>query len=327
MLTNKWIFVTGSTGFLGSHLLERLSSQGCRVRALARRPERAASIGELAGVELVAGDVMDLSALREAMAGCAIVFHVAAAFSGVELQSDVNIRGTHNVATAAADVGAERMVHVSSIAVYGYRQYGDITEASPTQANHDPYSWTKARGEKEVQRVSAERSLEHSIIRPGMIYGPRSGMWTGRLFELARRRPTLFLGDGHGSCFPIHVDDVIDLMLILATHPAAAGETFNCTPDPSPTWREFLGEYSALAGHDRWFGIPPWLIRPAAELVGRFAPKDHPLRDLPAILTYGQQRTTYKTDKARELLGWQPKVSLQEGIAGCRDWLGSEGLL
>ncbi|MCC6803601.1 MAG: NAD(P)-dependent oxidoreductase, partial [Anaerolineae bacterium] len=149
--------------------------------------------------------------------------------------------------------------------------------------------------------------------------------WTGQLFRLARRNPTPFVGDGHGSVFPIHVDDVVDMTVTAAGHPAAANQIFNCTPDPSPTWREFLGAYSRLAGHDGWLAIRPSVLTPFAALVRLVSPRVSRARDLPDLLRFTQRDITFKMTKARDLLGWQPQVDLETGVAGCAEWLREQG--
>ena len=256
------MLVTGATGFLGGALAVRLASEGARVRALARRPERGAFLRSIGGVEIVQGDITDAGQLRHAFEGSDYVFHVAASTGGaIQKQYRNNVLGTRSVAEAAMQAGVKRLVHVSTIAVYGYQQLGDVTEDTPHNPGDDPYNITKSQGEHALREVADAHSLPFSIIRPGMIYGPRSNMWTKTLFKLAKRRPTPWVGSGSGSTFPIYIDDVIDMMITLATHPAAVGEAFHCTPDPSPTWREFLGAYSRLAGHQRWLAIPALPVR------------------------------------------------------------------
>lgn len=298
------------------------------VRAMVRRPNRDRYIRDIDDIELVTGDVTQPESLPALMDGCEVVYHVAAALGGnLSHQRRVNVEGTRSVMRAAASVGVKRVLHISSIAAYGFRYRGDITEDLPTNPNRDPYNVTKAEAEAQVQSVASETGLAYTIIRPGMIYGPRSGMWTGQMFKLARRKPTIFIGDGSGSAYPIHVDDVVDLCVVAATHPAAGNQIFNCTPDPSPTWRDYLGAYSRLAGHDQWFGIPVWMARLAAPLIeGVLMLRGEP-KDVPDLLPYSQAMNTYKMDKARELLGWQPKITLDEGIAGCADWLRTKDLL
>jgi nucleoside-diphosphate-sugar epimerase len=327
-LAGKQILVTGGTGFLGGALVHRLSQEGAVVRVVARNPEKARSIQNLPRVEVVAGDITDAESMHRAVNGCEIVFHSAAALGGaLENQRRLNKDGTRNVANAAAGTGVLRMVHVSSIAVYGYNVSGDVTESTPLNPGHDPYNITKAEAEETLREVAAEHRMPYTIIRPGQIYGPGSGMWTGKLFRLARIRPTPWVGNGNGFVFPIYIDDVVDLMLAAAEHPDAVGEAFNCTPDPSPTWREFLGAYSKLAGHESWLGIPPVLVSPFAAMVGKLAKPQTQFKELPNMLRLTQGRVTYTMTKARELLDWQPKVDLKTGIQNCAPWLREKGLL
>jgi nucleoside-diphosphate-sugar epimerase len=239
----------------------------------------------------------------------------------------VNVEGTRHVVEAAAVRNVGRIVHVSTIAAYGYRYREDVTEDTSLAPGSDPYSVTKAEAEAVLRDIATQRGVSYSIIRPGMIYGPRSSAWTRGMFKLARRKPTIFIGDGSGSAYPIHVDDVVDLITVLALHPAADGEAFNATPDPSPTWREFLGAYAALAGHNRWLGIPPIVLRPVVALAGIFAPGDSRYRDLPDLLSFACGHITFRMDKARQRLDWQPRISLQEGIQSCVPYLKEKGLL
>ncbi len=321
--SEQTVLVTGATGFLGGVLALRLAHDGARVRALARSPQKAAFLRE-ANIEIVEGDILDAEAMQRAAQGCQIVFHVAAALgSDYETQRKVNVGGTRNVLQAAANVGAERFVHVSSISIYGYNYTGDVTEEMPAAPGADPYGITKVEGETVVRAGS----IPYTIIRPGMIYGPRSVNWTGLLFKVARIRPTPFVGRGLGSTFPIHVDDVVDLMVIAAQHPAAVNQIFNCAPDPAPTWREFLGRYSELSGHDRWLPIPPALVTALAWMVMLVSPAYSKGRDMPDQVRFLQREVTYKMDKARDLLGWTPRIDLDTGIASCVPWLRDQGLL
>lgn len=327
-LEDKTVLVTGATGFLGGALAQRLAREGARVRALARAPERADWLRGTPGIEIVYGDVTRPDSLIDAMRDCAVVFHVAAAFGSRGLQQAVNVEGTRNVVLAAADAGVSRLVHVSSIAVYGYALQGDVTEdAPPATITHDPYSETKAEAERGLTALAAERGLTYSIVRPGMIYGPKSDMWTERLFRLARLRPTPFLGDGHGSVHPIYVDDVVDLLVLAAEHPAAANEAFNATPTPSTTWRAFIGEYQRLAGHQRWLALPVAPLRALTSALAAVAPAGSILKAGPvALRLLLRRRVVHRNDKARRLLGWQPKTDLRTGVERCAPWLRERGL-
>ena len=327
-LSGKAVLVTGATGFLGGALSRRLAAEGAHVRALARRSNRDRHMRHIDHIEIVQGDVTNIGRMHEVIEGCDYVFNAAAAMGGrLEAQHRVNVIGVRNIMIAAARAGVRRVVHVSSVAIYGFNHTGNITEDLPLQARKDPYNVTKAEGEAILREVGKEHDLSYSIIRPGLIYGPGGGMWTRTMFRLARQKPTIFIGDGSGSVYPIHVDDVVDMMLLLATHPAADGEAFNCTPDPSPSWREFLGSYSRLAGHDSWLGLPVWLAQTKAPLIEFILTLRGEPKELPALLAHSQRTVTYKTTKARDLLGWQPTIDLQTGIESCVPYLRETGLL
>lgn len=325
-LADQTVVVTGATGFLGGVIVRQLSERGANVRALARRPGRDLRIRDLPNVAVVRGDVTDYAQMLAVMNGADYVIHSAAALSGgLEAQSTVNVHGTYNVARAASACGVRRMVHVSTISVYGYRYRTDITEDCPHDPGADPYHITKSEAEQSLANVAARYNLDYSIIRPGMIYGPNSYTWTERLFSIAKRG--VWMGDGSGSAYPIYVDDVADLCLLLLTHPAASREAFHCTPDPSPTWRQFLGEYAALAGGHRWVGLPHFLLRPLASLISLTAPANSQSKDLKDLLPFLSNHITYRMDKARDLLGWTPRTDLTDGVANCAPYLREKGLL
>lgn len=329
-LSGARVLVTGATGFLGGTLALRLATEGADVRALARTASKADFLRGVPNVEIVPGDVTNRDSLRKAVEGCAVVFHCAAAFTDWRTQQAVNADGTRNVAEIAADAAVERLVHVSTIAVYGYRPTADVTESAPIiEAHGDPYNQTKIQAERHVIELGTTRNLSYSILRPGQIYGPRGGLWTQTMFQLARRRWLFFPGDGSGSVHAIHVADVADLAILLATHPAAQHEAFNCAPDPAPTWRELLAGYRRLAGRaeNGWAALPVAPILAATKLVAALAPAHSNLRDTPDLLAMMQRRFSFSTAKARTRLGWTPKMGLSDGIESCAPWLRAQGLL
>ncbi len=327
-LSGKIVLVTGATGFLGGALAIRLAQEGACVKALARRPEKAGFLQSNPNIEIVQGDINNAARMVEVTQGCEYVFHVAAALGGsLEKQRVSNVDGTRKVMLAAAAAQVKRVVHVSSIAVYGYSSRNDVSEDTSQKPGHVPYNVSKSEGESIVREIGEHYHVPYSIIRPGMIYGPRSNGWTATMFKLGKRQPTLFLGNGSGSAHPIYIDDVVDMMIVLAEHPAAVGEAFNCAPDPAPSWREFIGGYSRLAGHNRWLGIPVLPIKIIAPLIESLLTLSGEPQDLPTLVPFMQSKRTYSMTKAHELLGWEPKVELQEGIDRCAPWLREQGLL
>jgi 2-alkyl-3-oxoalkanoate reductase len=327
--TGKTVFITGATGFLGGTMARELASRGAQVKALARRPGRDKYLQGISGIEMVSGDLSDSSRLAELMQGCETVFHVAAQLGGTyAVQYPANVTGTRNMAQAAAQAGVKRLVHISSVAVYGPRIPDVVTEDTPLNPGVNPYNMTKAEAESALKEVAQQTGLAYTIIRPGMIYGPRNGMWTAGLFRLASRRPLFFAGDGSGSAYTIYVDDVVDLALTAALHPAAANEMFNAVNDPAPTWRDFIGGYAKLAKNDSWVSLPIPLLQPVAYLIEAFLRLRGEPQALPSLMNdFLVPRKRISMDKGRRLLSWQPRIALAEGIARCEPYLREKGLL
>ncbi|MCU0511989.1 MAG: SDR family NAD(P)-dependent oxidoreductase [Anaerolineae bacterium] len=325
-LAGQTVLVTGATGFVGGALARRLAAAGVQVRALARRPERERFLRGVPGIEIVPGDITDAERMRQVVAGCTVVFHVAAALGGpLAVQQAVNVGGTQQVARAAAAAGVQRLVHVSSIAIYGFPAGGTVTEAFTPLPTRVPYNLSKR--EAEAALIDAAQDMPWSILRPGMIYGPGSAMWTGTLFRLAQRRPTPFIGAGDGRAPCIHIDDVVEMLGVLATHPAAVGAAFNCVNDPAPAWRDFLGAYARLAGHERWWALPVTPVKLLAPLAEALLWLRGEPQDVPRLVDFVTGQVHYAMDSARDRLGWQPQVSLAEGIQRCVPYLRAKGLL
>ena len=329
-MINSSVLITGASGFLGGALALRLASQGVQVRGLVRNPAKAAHLRAKSGIAIVQGDLTNPTSLREAAEGCTVVFHCAAQIGGhIDQQRRVNVEGTGNLLHAAADAGVGRFVHVSTLSVYGVHYRGQITEEMTQAPASDPYGITKSQAESVVRAVAARRGMDYTIMRPGMIYGARASLWTGTLFRLASLKPTPWFGDGGGLAHCIHVDDALDMLTILAEHPNAVGEAFNCCNDPSSTWRTFLGEYARLSRgvNDHMLELPPSILYAVAGVVMLFSPAYSRWRMLPDYAQFTQARAQFSMAKARRLLGWQPQMSVEEGVARCADWLRESGYL
>lgn len=328
MAKNKTVLVTGASGFVGGALARHLAGQGMTVRALVRDRAKAAYIDGVAGIELVDGDLGHELSLRKAVQGCARVFHVAAALGGSpDHQTQVNVEGTRLLAAAAAQAGVQRFVHVSSIAIYGFgASLPDvITEDTPPAPSIYAYTVTKRAAEGVLRLIAAQTGMAYSIVRPGMIYGPRSNPWTVQMSALATRFPFIpFIGDGRGHIAAVHIDDVVSMCALAGEHPSAAGQAFNCAADPGVTWRAFLTAYAKHAGRSgRWLGIPTALVRGFMPLVKLAAPAGSIVKDMPAVLDHHLRPVVYSTEKARRVLGWQPRWSIEDGLADAAAWLAS----
>lgn len=322
------VAVTGAGGSLGTALVCRLARNGHPVRALVRSEEDALGMREL-GATPVVGDLRDSGKLEELVRGCEVVFHLAAwmgsPFDG-ELAFSVNVGGTEDVVRAAAGEGVQRVVLASSIAVYGPVRDGRITEESPYWGVGDLYGDTKIEAEKAAKLEARKTGIELVIMRPTMIYGPDSPSWTKAPFAAISRGFPAVIGDGEDFADPVYVEDVARAFKLAAKVPEAAGEAFNVGAGPQ-TWNEFLGHYARMTGRPLCRMPAPLAHSGArvAERAGRLSGgRPRLVAEMAGSMT---SRAVYPNEKARRLLGFEPEVSLEEGMDRTEEWLRREGLL
>jgi 2-alkyl-3-oxoalkanoate reductase len=320
----KQALVTGANGFIGAALASRLLAEGVQVRALCRTPSKGAALAA-AGAEVVGGDIQDAAGLAKQAAGCDVVFHVAAVIGGSAYSYNVNVLGTLNAVEAARKAKAERFVHVSTIAVYGYHLSGTIDEDHPhAPSAKDYYMQTKSIGEKAMWAATSKAGLAATCVRPAMVYGHNSAFWSRRLYDLCARFGAPIIDGGMGSSHPVCVDDVVDLLYVAAQHPAAVGQVFHAAPDPAPTWAEYLGHYAQLSGKPA-LNLSSAMLKWPAQLAALATMMTGTPFDGPGTLAFITGQHTYSMARARDLLGWQAKVPLAEGIASTAAWLTGAG--
>ena len=304
------VAVTGANGFLGGAIARNAAQRGAVVRSLVRRPDDA--VGNVFLGDLEAGGWE-----RAAFEGADVVIHCAAALGGpIDHQRRINVDGSRSVAEEATAAGVSRFVHVSSIAVYGYRADTFSEDREPTPSRQ-AYSITKTEAEVAVRSIIPGAA----IIRPGGIFGPGARFWSANFARRAKRLLPLNIGRGTGTLPVVFVEDAADLAVTLADHPAAVGEVFNCVLDPSPTWREYQAAYGRLVGRDGWIALPGFLARGVATTVSLFGRRHSNLESVAELLSYSLREKRFPMDKARNTLGWQPRYDLDAGVAATAEWL------
>ncbi len=324
------VAVTGAGGSLGHALVSRLVAGGFTVKCLVRNQEDASAVKRLGGVPLL-GDVRNPSTLEPLVQGCSVVYHLAAWIPGVgaggrKTAEEVNVAGTANVVRLAAENGCRRVVHASSIAVYGPETSGVVTEANPTRAVGDPYGITKIQGEQIAALEAQRHGIELTILRPTMIYGPGSPSWTVAPFEAIARGLPVVLGDGEALLDAVYVDDVAQAFELAGFNPEAAGQVF-IVGNESVTWNVFMGAYARMAG-TRLRRLPVPIARLGLRLAS-FASRlflGNPMT-VPEMVGVMTSRSTFSSEKARTMLMYRPEVNLAEGMRRTQAWLRQEGKL
>lgn len=326
-LSGKRVLVTGGTGFVGSHLAQRLvQGEGASVLATGRNLEAVSHL-ESMGVTLRRAHLLDFSSLREMMTGIDVVFHVAAWLSsrhGPPADAwALNVYASEKLMRFAAAAGVSRVVLVSSIAAYGAPDREIIDEDTPLNTRQrSTYGRTKAEGELLAMQVASETGLELVVARPGIIYGPGSLGWSKRMVRLVQRGVPVIFGDGAGHTHPVFINNLLDGLVLAATKAQAPGKAFNFVDRPVP-WREWFGHYGRMCGR-RPRRLPLWLARLALIVAERL-----PLRLSinSNLLSHYTNRSIYSIDRARTYLDYEPVIDLNEGMVRTASWLREEQVI
>jgi dTDP-glucose 4,6-dehydratase len=317
-MNNFWkdrqVLVTGAGGFIGSHLAECLLQEGARVRAFVRYNSRAdpgllSSVpGELqSSLEVLAGDLRDPQAIREAVRGCEIVFHLGALISipysyrhPYEV-AETNFMGTLNILMACRDLGIPRLVHTSTSEVYGTARYAPIDEAHPLQGQ-SPYSASKIGADKLVGSFYAAYNLPAVTVRPFNTFGPRQSARAviPTIITQALASDTIHLGNVDTTRDFTYVSDTVRGFLCAAEAEGVQGETLNLG-----TGQEVrIGEVAELVvlrmGKPVEIVVDPQRLRPEKSEVLRLISDNR---------------------RARDVLGWAPQVGLDQGLDLTVEWI------
>jgi len=330
-LAGKRVLVTGATGLIGGRLIERLREHpGVSLRALVRDPAKAERLRALS-VEIAIGDVTRPETLGEALAGCHVVVHCAARVTERGSWEEFwrsNVEGTRHVLEAAARAGVERFVHMSSVAVYGIFPRDQTDESFPYQPCGNAYCDTKIEAEKVALDYFRHRGVPLAILRPGIVYGPRSQHWTIRIVELLKANRLFLLGRADGICNHVYVDNVVDAIWLALTRDDVLGEAFIITDGEATTWRTFFGHYARMLGRHRIPQLPAAPAKAMLRLIGwaaRMRGAPPPLS--PKVVDYLQHRAQFRIEKAKARLGYIPRISLEEGMRRTEAWLREAGYL
>ena len=314
--------VTGAGGFIGAAVCRRLADEGAEVVGL-EIDRAAAERVRGAGARFVACDVTDPAALRAAWPDAGLVVHTAAhvrEHGAMEEFVELNVRGTVNVLDAAAEGGAERVVHVSSVVVYGYDDPSEQGEDALHRTYGIPYIDTKSASD----RIALARGA--IAIRPGDVYGPGS-LWVKRPLELARAGLLSVPHPGTGLMLPVYVDDLVEAIL-LGLERGRPGRAYAVWSGERVTFRDYFDRFARMVGHGRARRLPrPLLVAIAAALERGARVLGRPPSFTVAAIVFVDRRGTVSTERIRGELGWEPRVTLDEGLRRVELWARAEGLL
>ena len=329
-LAQQNILVTGATGFIGSHVVERFRNEKhAAVRALVRNPAKAGRLAEL-GVELIQGDLADSIAVERAVRGCTLVVHSAAQVSSVpgrEAFEQSNVAGTESLLRAAAAAGVSRFVHLSSIAVFGLAMSGEITDESPRLSSGDAYCDTKLDAEEVVWKCSRRGRMTCVILRPSCVYGPGSTHWSVIPVKRLKKGKMFLVGGGRGMLNYVYIENLVDAILIAAEHERAAGEAF-IVNDGATTWRDYFGAYARMTEKNHIPSVPLWAARVWVHYRNFVAAvKRESMRVPQNSLGFLVGTAVYRQSQIENRLGHRSRISLEDGLQRTEAWLQTAGFL
>lgn len=323
----KRILITGASGFTGSHLARRMKEIGYHVRVLVRSG-RETSFLEKMGAEIVQGDVTQKDTLWPAVQGVDTVYHLAAVYrqEGIpqKLFWEVNVKGTQNLLEVSQQAKVKRFVHCSTVGVQGEIKNPPATEEAPYNPG-DHYQTTKMEGEKLVLSYFQQGKLPVVVFRPVGIYGPGDI----RFLKLFRNVQKPMIGSGEVLYHLTYIDDLVEGIRLVGEMPDIEGEIFTLAGPRYTTLNELYSILAEILGvRPSKIHLPVWpfmVLGVVCEWICK------PFRIQPPIyrrrLDFFLKDRAFDISKAKERLGYSPKVDLKEGLTKTALWYKEKGLL
>lgn len=306
------VLVTGATGFVGNALVGKLAVYGSfdGVVAAVRRDDVSWPNGVMP-VHL--GDLLPTTEWSETLHGVDAVVHCAArvhvmqddASDPLQAYREVNVDGTLNLALQAAKAGVRRFVFVSSIKVNGEATFpGSLFTADGGPSPLDPYGVSKMEAEQGLRELSSRTGMEVVIIRPPLVYGPGVKANFAALMRAVQRGLPLPLGAVHNLRSLVALDNLVDFIMTCINHPKAANQTFLVSDGRDLSTTELVRGMAQAAGKPaRLLPVPVWALQAGAKLLGKGDAVQRLCGNLQLDIS-----------KARNLLGWTPPISVEEGL-------------
>ncbi|MDX9789560.1 MAG: NAD-dependent epimerase/dehydratase family protein [Candidatus Kapaibacterium sp.] len=321
----KTALITGINGFIGSNLAERLLNESWEVKGLIRKSSDLKFL-EGMNIEYHYGDITEPDTLIEAMKGVEQVFHVAALSSDwghYEKFYKINVDGTLNVAKAAHNANVERMVYISTVAMYGFGRL-NVKESDEKLHTDFPYCETKKIAEEKVFAFAAESGLRLTAVKPGNVFGIKDHTFIEKYIDALLSGKAGYVDGGVRKTCPVYVENLVDGIMLASRNDNAIGETFFITDGLDITWRQFTEKIADELGIDRPKSSFPYFLAYAVAAVMEFIYNAIDSKEPPLLTRYrifnGGKDYTFSIDKARKILGYEPKVEFDEAVKRTVQW-------
>ena len=330
-MTYPRVLVTGAGGFVGGRVVEALHQAGAphikAATASLGNPHLSVHRSSAAAVEVTPYDLFDPASLARALHGAEAVIHCARDDDPARMAE-----GLRRLLGASRAAGVRKVVQLSSVAVYGAAT-GEVVEDTPPAGKLDAYARAKLKSEADC-RAAAGEGMAVAVLRPALVYGPGGALWTT---PFVRRLAAGWQGlgpGGMGRANLVHVDDVARCAAFVAGEALGAYAVFNLSGPEAPTWNDYLARFADVLETPRPKGVQSTslalaaLRRPAAALKRKLSKGKAPASLAPTWqeLKLFRLDAVYRTDKLAAM-GFEPSVSLDEGLADCARWAREQGMV
>jgi nucleoside-diphosphate-sugar epimerase len=325
------VLVTGGTGFTGTALVERLLTEAHSVVALDYKEGLQCDVLRAHGAEVVIGSVTDRDVVERSMKGVDLVFHLAAAFRELNVPNsfydEVNVGGTRTVLTAARRHGVRKFVYCSTCGVHGNVEHPPANEDAPIQPA-DYYQRTKYEAEPLVKR-EAGPDMETVILRPAAIYGPGDPERFFMIFRRVAKGRFPMFGTGQTLYHPLYIDNLVDAFLLCIPEGAGRGREYLIADERYYPIEEIV--QAVARALDVPVRIPHYPVLPVVALGHLVEKICKPLGVTPPIfprrVDWYRQNRAFDITRARQELGYAPRVELDEGLRRTGIWYRRMGYL
>lgn len=319
--------VTGATGFVGSHIAERLVKEGEEVLALVRKTSNTGFLSGI-GVKFAYGDINDLESVRKAMRGIDIVYHSAALadeWISPKEAYRVNVEGTKNLLDAVREAGVKRFVFISSLAVLGMKDHHGTPADSPYYKTGDSYIDTKIDSERLVMDYYEKYGLPVTVVRPGFVFGPRDNKLIPRLSERLGKKQFMFVGSGKNKINAVYVENLTDAIISAARSEKSVGRKYNVTNDSGMTLEDLVFKIVDIWKFDTPKKHIPkfmaYLVCNILTAMARLAKAKEPPYITKTRIKFLSLNLDFDIKKTKDDLGYDPRISIEEGLRRTKDWM------
>lgn len=312
----KKVFITGANGFIGESISNYLNSRGIETCGidLKGNVER----------EILEADLFEVDKWRGLLEQCDTIIHTAAIVSNAATEHDTwrtNVLGTQSVLDAAThSTRKKRFMHFSSVAALGLEHTGEMNETTALRATGQNYSDSKLASEHLVLNYHNTGQVDCVIIRPADVYGPNSNPWI--ITPINMMKQNKFVVPKEGMFGPVYIDDLIEGCYLALTSPKASGQIFILSGMGEVSNQEYFSYIAKFVGNEKVKTLPKYILYAVAylsEKVAHLVGKQTELNPS-SVAMLSRPSARYSHSKATEWLGYQPKVSLKEGMKRCEEW-------